>query len=159
MEFIDNVIVNVKENLLSELIISILSSGVPMFYIFRNLNDIKELEVFVNASLTGEDLFNYIFSFAIAFVFIALIRYFFRNRVIKSLYYIIKSMSSGIINVYRLAAGILLSFPLVWYLGEPSSLTISRTTYFMVFGFGCVFVSSVFLAIHNCTEKLFDKRI
>jgi len=153
-----DVLMPALKKLPSEILISFLSSGAPLLYFYFNSNNIGELHSNLKSNITNDEMLVYIIFFFFLFILTAKIRDLYRNEIMKKIYNVVYNVSCGITNVYRVAAGVILALPLVWYISEPKTLTATIALYLLVLGLSFAGMSSLLSAIHERTQLIFQNQ-
>lgn len=69
------------------------------------------------------------------------------SKLLDSIKNILSEVGAGLVGMMRAVTGVLLTFPVIWYCGDPATFDTGKSIYFLVVGFigyvDCLFVSLV----------------
>jgi len=147
-----------KIRIITEFIIIILLGGVPVMLSFFS-GGTEALEETISSLLAQELAINYA-SFLTAFFFIvAFLEWYLYKPSIASrkAWALIRSIFSetgtAIISVFRIGSGVLISFPILWFIIEPESFKLANVSGFLFYGV-LMFIECVFLSFaHQYVKK------
>jgi len=148
-----------RSRLVSEFLIIVLASFFPFFYMFLQNSDLDELDRNFRSFVASGFLLKYTLWMVGIYLALSVVHYYYRKDPVAMVHGVFGQVASGIINVYRLAAGVILALPLIWFLEEPETLTAAHLGLFIPFGLGCLFVSAIFSSVHEWIEIKLDKHL
>lgn len=146
--------------LLHEIVIVIALGSVPVFITY-GVGGVDAVGTMMTASLPSSPLIAYLAVLFLPYALLTLFDYYFfkrteqQKRVIYLLRLMLKDLGSSLHALWRASAGLLLSFPVLWYSLEPDTFDIPRAWQFTWLGLGLLAQSCFFSWLLSYLEKRF----
>lgn len=140
-----------KSRLTTEALIIFLLGGTPLIASYL-LGGPKNLEAMIKALITSNSfLMYYLVSLFVAFLFVGSLNWLIwkptdsAREAWKIFTAVLHEAGFGVLSITRIAAGVLLTFPLIWLIAEPENFKIEKVAHLILYGmiaFGeCVIIS------------------
>lgn len=140
-----------KSRLTTEAFVVFLLGGTPLIASYL-LGGAKNLEVMTKALIANNNFLSYyLISLFVAFLLVGSLNWLIWKptdsaretwRIITA---VLHEAGSGALSIIRVAAGVLLTFPLIWLIAEPESFKVEKVAHLILYGiiaYGeCVIIS------------------
>jgi hypothetical protein len=149
----------VKSRLTTEALIVFLLGGTPLIASYL-LGGAKNLEAMIKALITNNNFLTYyLLSLFVAFLLVGSLNWLIWKptdsareawRIITA---VLHEAGSGALSIIRIAAGALLTFPLIWLIAEPENFKIEKVAHLILYGIiayvECVIISGWHKVMHR----------
>ncbi|WP_286787678.1 MULTISPECIES: hypothetical protein [unclassified Pseudomonas] len=140
-----------KSRLTTEALIIFLFGGTPLIASYL-LGGAKSLEAMIKALITNNNfLMYYLISLFVAFLLVGSLNWLTwkptdsAREAWKIITAVLHEAGSGVLSIIRIAAGVLLTFPLIWLIAEPEYFKIEKVAHLILYGIiayvECVIIS------------------